>query len=354
MYPNKKFPSDQPLRVATPVATQTESGIAIGVLMICCVALLTAFGTSMAAGIVKMAATTSTTAIAVCVDYDYNSKPATTTSPLPLIKGWTYDTVSNPGFDPYAPNPMIEAYADYCTINGVRTSTCSGVGCGLMERYCANSRRSSRYYLYNASKPTSTLALQSVCPLGCTNGACAKSATTTIPITVTTTISIIDSMIASIIGDPTGNGKIDSADATTTLDIYLGKLPIGQVACLCCADTDVNKQISPNDSLLIHNYLLNKTDNKGRPIGKIGSTCVKKIKGDVDGNKKIDEQDAKLIYDIYMGRVITLQILNMCSADTNGDGQITPGDSLLVYNYILNQITDKKDRDIGQIGQQCL
>jgi len=183
-------------------------------------------------------------------------------------------------------------------------------------------------------------------------------ATTTTPVSTSdftsSTISLVGNMIANIIGDSTGNGQIDTLDANTVMDIYLGRLPIGQVSCLCCADTDINRQITPNDSLLIHNYLLNKVDGKQRPIGQVGATCAKEVKGDVDGNRKINEQDAQLIFDIYMSRVITLQTLSMCGADTNGDSQITPADALLVYNYVLNQTTDKKDRDIGKISQQCL
>ena len=111
---------------------------------------------------------------AKCVDYDYSNQLATNTPPLPLVKGYTYDTISNPTFNPSViPNPQNETYGDYCTMNGIKTASSSGVGSGLMERYCTNNRRSSHYYLYD-SVATST-RLQTVCPNGCSNGACVSS-----------------------------------------------------------------------------------------------------------------------------------------------------------------------------------
>ncbi len=109
-----------------------------------------------------------------CVDYDYSNQPATNTPPLPLVKGWTYDTISNPTFNPLVTtNPQDETYGDYCTMNGVRATSSSGTGSGLMERYCTNGRRSSRYYLYNGTAGYNRL--QEVCPNGCSNGACVIS-----------------------------------------------------------------------------------------------------------------------------------------------------------------------------------
>jgi len=120
--------------------------------------------------------TSSTTPTAICVDYDYGNRPATNTPPLPLVKGWTYDTISNPTFNPSViPNPQNETYGDYCTMNGIRATSSSGVGSGLMERYCTNNRRSSRYYLYNGA--TGYSRLQEVCPNGCSNGACIPTVT---------------------------------------------------------------------------------------------------------------------------------------------------------------------------------
>ena len=155
--------------LSAPVATDTKTKIVLGILMICCVTLLGVFSTSMMAGIVRLAGTTTP---ATCFDSDSIIQLTTTsTIPLPLTKGYTYDTISDPTFKPpIIPNPPIEAAADYCTINGIKTSSCSGVGCGLMERYCTNGRRSSRYYLYNGAAGYSRL--QEVCPNGCQDGAC--------------------------------------------------------------------------------------------------------------------------------------------------------------------------------------
>ena len=136
--------------------------------VVCISAIVVAVGLNLTGGLPAMV-----TLPAKCVDYDYGSQSVTKSTPLPLVKGWTYDTITNPGFNPSViPNPQNEAAADYCTLNGKKISSCSGISCGLMERYCINNRRSSRYYLYNGTAGYNRL--QEVCPNGCANGACRK------------------------------------------------------------------------------------------------------------------------------------------------------------------------------------
>lgn len=105
-----------------------------------------------------------------CVDYDFSNKAVITSIPLPAVKGWTYDTISDPGFNPLGPNPQISNNSDYCTLSGKRVDSCFGANCGLMERYCANSRRNSRYYIINGKSGYNKL--DEVCPFGCSDGSC--------------------------------------------------------------------------------------------------------------------------------------------------------------------------------------
>ena len=103
----------------------------------------------------------------LCVDTDSPSGTSkiTNSSPLPLTKGYTWDTLFTPGN-----GTADETNADYCTMNGIKTASCSGVGCGLMEGHCANSKRKTQYYLYDDVAVNNRL--QEVCPLGCTDGTC--------------------------------------------------------------------------------------------------------------------------------------------------------------------------------------
>ena len=147
----------QPLKVAAPTATMTETNIALSTLIVCCLAVMAAFAAQMMAGIVgvtnsgsattKVIATTATSTRATttpsCVDSDFPLTPSSTpTSTINyFIKGTVIDT--------YASGQT--KITDYCK----STST-------LVEMYCDPKRNNH---------------LNSVdyrCPYGCreVDGAC--------------------------------------------------------------------------------------------------------------------------------------------------------------------------------------
>ncbi len=171
-----------PLQVQTQANPAT--GMVVAVSAICAVALLAAFGASFVsnmAGVIKMSGVPTMPTVAVCYDYDVSTQyPVVSSNPSPKIKGYTYDTRTDYKIAiPSSTQNQIEANADYCTMGGKATTSCSDAGCGLMERYCTKtvsngSMRTARLYLYNTSSPTSTYALQGVCPYGCSNGSCIK------------------------------------------------------------------------------------------------------------------------------------------------------------------------------------
>jgi len=126
----------------TAVATETQIGIGMGVLIVSCLTLIAAFGSVMMAGV------TNLTTRSTCTDTDggknYN------------MLGYVKDSYDG-----------TKSYGDYCTLNGAQVASCTDKtkNCGMIERYCNSNGRRSGAYIYGS-------AFWRICPNGCKNGAC--------------------------------------------------------------------------------------------------------------------------------------------------------------------------------------
>lgn len=94
-----------------------------------------------------------------------------------------------------------------------------------------------------------------------------------------------------------------------------------------------------------------KRDGRGH-AGLVTKWPWERTIGDVNLDGVINNDDAVMINDIYLAKIDRSKVPALCAADTNGDGQITPGDGLLAANYALNK-ADRGKRTIGKVGRLC-
>ncbi|MDO8740273.1 MAG: hypothetical protein Q7J54_01720 [Candidatus Woesearchaeota archaeon] len=72
------------------------------------------------------------------------------------------------------------------------------------------------------------------------------------------------------------------------------------------------------------------------------ATCKSgQLVGDIDGDGRISQTDSELTFNIYLG---LLKINNICCADVSEDGQVTPGDALLISNIALGNGTNTAEK----------
>ena len=57
--------------------------------------------------------------------------------------------------------------------------------------------------------------------------------------------------------------------------------------------------------------------------------------GDVDNNGSLTPQDAQMVFFIYLQIIPDPTEEELCSADCNGDTEVTPADALCIFEYYL-------------------
>lgn len=171
--PRKKIKA-QPLVVESAVATETQSGIVIGVLMICAVALLVVFGSSFMAGIVALAGTAPLETAEIGNNFDPNllAKP----NYFKILYG-NIDNVKY--FDVY--NASVASYGRYRNSDKCLIDVCEGTKCSpRVVTSCANGENNCRLqeaFVFNEGN-YSRGGITKVgnwaynCPNGCSKGAC--------------------------------------------------------------------------------------------------------------------------------------------------------------------------------------
>ncbi|MEK6891336.1 MAG: dockerin type I domain-containing protein [Nanoarchaeota archaeon] len=110
--------------------------------------------------------------------------------------------------------------------------------------------------------------------------------------------------------DVNDDERVDDLDYKTVFNCYLGK---------CDINNDGN--ITPGDSLIIANYIESNTQSFVFPS-----------EYDINDDEKINGKDYTGVFNCYLGK-----------CDINRDGQITPGDALLIANYIEKNNNDDND-----------
>lgn len=165
--------------IESAVATETQNGIALGVLTICALALLAVFGFSIMAGIVAV----STASSPICSD-SLESKNDLVISNIPY-----YDLfVKNVGtllqikhFDIYNKSKAIckttsgsSSYEDKCLIDICTGNTCANTAVASCVAGDRNCRLQEGFITYVTSTPKVGNWIYK-CPNGCNNGACIKT-----------------------------------------------------------------------------------------------------------------------------------------------------------------------------------
>ncbi|GEM_PF-4985771 len=99
---------------------------------------------------------------------------------------------------------------------------------------------------------------------------------------------------------------IDMLDVNTVFNCYMGK-----------CDVDGNGDITPGDAKIIFDYI------NQSPIILGVEAIIPPEAYDINDDGKVDKKDAIGVFNCYLGK---------CDVDGNGD--ITPGDALLIANFI--------------------
>lgn len=188
------LPTPPPLQVAVPVATRTENSIALGTLMICAVALLAVFGTSMMAGIVGI---TSATSYWTCQDSPESANNFILSSLVNSASFKTYNGDINKVkfFDVYtrgvascvkgtskvtSVDKCIKdvCVGSTCTPTAVASCTPQDKNCQLQESFILTSTdlgTATKYWMQTSATTRSNFnSWKYNCPNGCSNGACVK------------------------------------------------------------------------------------------------------------------------------------------------------------------------------------
>jgi len=198
MPPRKKLqpmvPTPPPLQVSAPVAVKTESNIALGTLMICCIALLGAFGASIFAGVAGI-----TNPYYTCSETAEKANNFDLASVM-LINATNFskyygDFSKVKYFDVYTKSKAQcvkgtsnVGYTDSCLVDTCAGTTCTAKtiasckptdnNCRLQEAFIMTSTdlgTATRYWQQTSATTRSTFSQwQYKCPLGCSNGACVK------------------------------------------------------------------------------------------------------------------------------------------------------------------------------------
>jgi hypothetical protein len=171
--PRNKVKAQLPV-VESAVATETQSGIVIGVLMICAVALLVVFGSSFMAGIVALAGTAPLETAEIGNNYDPNLLAKA--NYFKILYG-NIDNVKH--FDVY--NASVASYGRYRNSDKCLIDVCVGTKCSpRVVTSCANGENNCRLqeaFVFNEgnySRGGITKVGNWVynCPNGCSKGAC--------------------------------------------------------------------------------------------------------------------------------------------------------------------------------------
>jgi hypothetical protein len=173
--PRKKIKAQLPV-VESAIATETQSGIVIGILMICAVALLVVFGSSLMAGIIAISGSAPLETIERRNDYDPNY--------FPRIESFTflYGNINNVKyFNVY--QKSTASYGNFRNTDMCLIDVCIGTKCSVRRvSSCANGENNCRLqeaFVFNEGRysmggRTRVGNWAYNCPNGCNDGACAK------------------------------------------------------------------------------------------------------------------------------------------------------------------------------------
>ena len=289
----------RPVQLATPTLVRTENQIVLATLMICCVVLLGAFGTSMAAGIINLSGQnnppilfdwsqcTDGDSAAVTLDYSqiypsagFVAAYGTSTNNLIKFDPFTASTARCQDATKYVAlkdQCYIDIYGSLGYVGSSAVASCAPTDkrCRVMDRFAYPVVSSSGAVITSSTK-YAVGGWNYLCKNGCVSGACVKNpipvcfdsdlSSTTFPYISGTSDPYVKGTTVGFMNGVSVNVQDSCFDANQLTEYYCsnGQVLSTGIACAngsasgsCVADISVKRQES---TLLLSQYVLGKSN----------------------------------------------------------------------------------------------